>query len=217
MVSFSKVVWWKSILEQFKLHRSVFNFWGDAQVCVWWIVLEGVHWWPTPSGVQRPSLVLPSFNNGKGNGLPKASSCSLTAVPASGHSCHKTISSIYQPYIHHHWQGRREGRRQKSRERGPGRGLEGRSVKEPAVICHVFCYCICWILLLNSNCIIFALLMKISSIVDDELLDDREWVPPKQAFTLEKLRLWQTQSQIPFFLEREKFKALLELHKIKIV
>lgn len=155
---FFRKVCWKSILEQFKLHRSLFNSWGDAQVCVWCIVLEGLRWWPTPCGVQRPSLVLPSFNNGKGNGLPKASSFSLIAVPGSGQSCHKTISSIYQPYIHYHWQGRREGRRQKWRQRGPGReGLEGRSVKEVAISGHVFCYCICWILLLNSNVFKFLL------------------------------------------------------------
>lgn len=48
--------------------------------------------WPRP-----PAL----YNNRKGNGLPKASSFRLIVLPASAQSCHETISSIYQPYIHH--------------------------------------------------------------------------------------------------------------------
>ena len=45
--------------------------------------------------LRRP-LVL--CNNGKGNGLPEASSFSLIALPALDQPRYKTISSIYQPY-----------------------------------------------------------------------------------------------------------------------
>lgn len=61
--------------------------------------------WPRP-----PAL----YNNRKGNGLPKASSFRQIVLPALAQSCHETINSIYQPYIHHQCYGRSEGGREEA-------------------------------------------------------------------------------------------------------
>lgn len=109
-----------------ELHKSLFNSQGDVYLCVYEYVCfkasNSAHCWrvsvsdPVPQSAvasPRPSVL---SNNGKGNGLPKASSFSLIALPASSQPCHKTISSIYQPYIRYVWKRGMKVRAQRGRK-----------------------------------------------------------------------------------------------------